>query len=56
MTPQEIAETMVAAYLDRYDRTGPFEDPEPVCLAAALRALPPGADLAAAIDALEAMG
>jgi hypothetical protein len=49
------AAAMVAAYFDRYDRTGPLEDPEPVCLAAALRAMPPGADLAAVIDALEAM-
>jgi len=59
MTPEEIAAVMVAAYLDRYDRTGPFEDPEPACLAAAMRALramPPGADLAAVIDALEGMG
>jgi hypothetical protein len=50
------AAAMVAAYFDRYDRTGPLEDPEPVCLAAALRAMPPGADLAAVIDALEVMG
>jgi hypothetical protein len=58
MTPKEIATAMVAAYFDRYDRIGPFEDPEPVCLAAALRALPrlPILDLAAVIDALEAMG
>jgi hypothetical protein len=57
MTPQEIAGTMVAAYLDRYDRTGPLEFPEPVSLAAALRALPrlPTLDLAAVIDALEGM-
>ena len=50
------AAAMVAAYFDRYDRTGPLEFPEPVSLAAALRALPPGADLAAVIDALEGMG
>jgi len=56
MTPAEIAAAMVDAYLDRYDRTGPLEDSLPVCLAAALRALPPGADLAAVIDALEEMG
>jgi hypothetical protein len=56
MTPTEIAAAMVAAYLDRCDRIGPLEDPEPECLAAALRALPPGADLSAVIDALEAMG
>jgi hypothetical protein len=57
MTPKEIAETMVAAYLDRYDRTGPLEFPEPVSLAAALRAMPrlPILDLAAVIEALEAM-
>jgi hypothetical protein len=56
MTPAEIAAAMVGAYLDRYDRTGPLEFPEPVSLAAALRALPPDADLAAVIDALEGMG
>ena len=56
MTPAEIAAVMVNAYLDRYDRTGPLEDPEPVCIAAALRAMPPGADLAAVINALEVMG
>ena len=56
MSTKEIAETMIAAYLDRYERTGPLEDPEPVCLAAALRAMPPGADLAAVINALEVMG
>jgi hypothetical protein len=56
MTPKEIATAMVDAYLDRYDRTGPLEFPEPVSLAAALRALPPGADLVAVINALEVMG
>jgi hypothetical protein len=56
MTPTEIAAVMVGAYSDRYECTGPFDDPLPVCLAAALRALPPDADLAAVIDALEGMG
>jgi hypothetical protein len=56
MTPAEIAAAMVGAYLDRYDRTGPLEFPEPVSLAAALRALPPDADLPAVINALEGMG
>jgi hypothetical protein len=56
VTAVPTAAAMVAAYFDRYDRTGPLEDPEPVCLAAALRAMPPGADLAAVIDALEVMG
>jgi hypothetical protein len=58
MTPTEIAAAMVAAYRDRYDRTGPLEDPEPACLAAALRALQlvtRRADLLAVIDALEAI-
>jgi hypothetical protein len=56
MTPADIATAMVDAYLDRYDRTGPLEFPEPVSLAAALRALPPDADLAAVIAALDGMG
>jgi hypothetical protein len=57
MIPEQIAAAMVDAYRDRYDRTGPLQDPEPACLAAALRALPrlPILDLAAVIDALEVM-
>ena len=51
--PDEIAAAMVAAYSDRHECTGPFDDPLPVCIAAALRALPPDADLAAVIYALE---
>ena len=56
MTPAEIAAVMVGAYCDRYELTGPLEEPIYACLAAALRALPPDADLAAVIDALEGMG
>jgi len=56
LTPAEIAAVMVGAYLDRYDRTGPLEFPEPVSLATALRAMPPDAELAAVIAALEGMG
>jgi hypothetical protein len=52
-SPAEIAAAMVAAYDDRHERTGPLGDPVPVCLAAALRVLPPDADLAAVIYALE---
>jgi hypothetical protein len=53
MTHTEIAAAMVAAYSDRYEWIGPLEDPLFACLAAALRALPPDADLAAVINALE---
>jgi hypothetical protein len=56
MTPEQIAAVMVGAYCDRYERTGSLEEPIYACLAAALRALPPDADLAAVIDALEGMG
>jgi hypothetical protein len=51
--PAEIAAAMVAAYSDRYERTGPLEEPIYACLAAALRVLPPDADLAAVIYALD---
>jgi hypothetical protein len=53
MTPTEIAEAMAEAYRDRYELTGALEDPIEPCLAAALRALPPGCDLAAVADAME---
>jgi hypothetical protein len=53
MTPTETAAAMIEAYAERYDLTGPLEDPIAPCLAAALRALPPDADLPAVIDALE---
>jgi hypothetical protein len=56
MTPAEIAAVMVGRYCDRHERAGPLEEPIYACLAAALRALPPDADLAAVIDALEEMG
>ncbi len=56
MTPTKIAKAMAEAYRDRYDRIGPLEDPIELCLAAALRALPPGCDLAAVADALEGLG
>ena len=36
MTSPELAAAMVAAYDDRYDRTGPLEDPVAPCLAAAV--------------------
>ena len=36
MTNPELAAAMVAAYDDRYDRTGPLEDPVAPCLAAAV--------------------
>jgi hypothetical protein len=39
MTNPELAAAMVAAYDDRYDRTGPLEDPVAPCLAAALRVM-----------------
>jgi hypothetical protein len=55
MTPEQIAAAMVDAYSDRYERTVPLVEPIYACLAAALRALPPDADLAAVIDALEGM-
>jgi hypothetical protein len=54
MTPTETAEAMIEAHYERYETVGPFEDSAPACLAAALRALPPDADLAAVIEALEA--
>jgi hypothetical protein len=53
MTPAEIAAAMIEAHYERYETVGPFEDPPAACLAAALRALPPDADLPAVIDALE---
>ncbi len=59
MTPAEIAAAMVAAYSDRYERTGSPEEPIPVCLAAALRAMQlvnRRADLLAVINELEGMG
>jgi hypothetical protein len=57
-TPTEIAEAMAEAYRDRYDylRTGPLEDPIEPCLAAALRAMPPGCDPSAVVNALEGLG
>ena len=55
MTPEQIAAVMVGRYCDRHERAGPLEEPIYACLAAALRALPPDADLAAVIDALEGM-
>jgi hypothetical protein len=55
MTPVEIAEAMAEAYRARYELTG-LEDPMGPCLAAALRALPPGCDVAAVADALEGLG
>jgi len=54
MTPAEIAEAMIEAHYERRETVGPLEDPPAACLAAALRALPPDADLAAVIEALEA--
>jgi hypothetical protein len=36
MTNPELAAAMVAAYCERYDRTGPLEDPWAPCLAAAV--------------------
>jgi hypothetical protein len=36
MADPELAAAMVAAYDDRYDRTGPLEDPVAPCLAAAV--------------------
>ena len=39
MNNSELAAAMVAAYDDRYDRTGPLEDPVAPCLAAALRVM-----------------
>jgi hypothetical protein len=56
VTPTEIAAAMIEAYAERYDLTGPLEEHTAVCLAAALRVLPPEADLPALIDALEAAG
>jgi hypothetical protein len=56
MTPADIATVMVGAYCDRYESNVSFEEPIYACLAAALRALPPDADLAAVIDALEGIG
>ncbi len=56
MTPTKIAEAMAEAYRDRCERLGPLEDPIEPCLAAALRALPPGCDVAAVADALEGLG
>jgi hypothetical protein len=55
MTPTEIAEAMAEAYDDRYESTGPFENPLPPCLAAAVRAMPPGCDPLEVADALEAL-
>ena len=55
MTPVEIAEAMAEAYLDRYELTGHLEDPVVPCLAAALRAMPQGCDVAAVADALEGL-
>jgi len=55
MNAAQIAEAMAAAYRDRYDRTGPLEDPIEPCLAAALRAMPPECDAGAVADALEAL-
>ena len=49
----EIAAAMVAAYSTRYEWIGPLEDPLFACLAAALRVLPPDADLADVIYALD---
>jgi hypothetical protein len=56
MNPTEIAEAMINAYRDRLELTETYEDPTPECLAAALRALPPGPVLAAVADALEGLG
>jgi hypothetical protein len=55
MTPIEIAEAMAEAYRDRYELIG-LEDPMGPCLAAALRAMPKGCDVAAVADALEGLG
>jgi hypothetical protein len=54
MTPAQIAAAMIEAYRQRYENVSDYDDPLNPCLAAALRALPPDADLAAVIDALEA--
>jgi hypothetical protein len=59
MNPTEIAEAMVTAYRARLERTETHEDPTPECLAAALRAMPPGRGvgrLLAVADALEGLG
>ncbi len=56
MTPAQIAEAMTAAYNERHERTETYGDPLPECLAAALRALPHGCDVAAVADALEGLG
>ena len=55
MTAAEIAAVMTAAYDERHERTETYGDPLPECLAAALRAMPPGCDVAAVADALEAL-
>ena len=39
MSTHDIATAMVAAYCERYELTGPFEEPEGPCLAAALRVM-----------------
>jgi hypothetical protein len=36
---RELATAMVAAYRERYELTGPLEEPEAPCLAAALRVM-----------------
>jgi hypothetical protein len=55
LNPTEIAAAMTAAYDERHERTDTYGDPLPECLAAALRAMPPGCDVAAVADALEAL-
>jgi len=39
MNTHDIATAMVAAYCERYELTGPFEESEGPCLAAALRVM-----------------
>jgi hypothetical protein len=39
MSTHDIATAMVAAYCERYELTGPFEESEGPCLAAALRVM-----------------
>ena len=39
MNAHDIATAMVAAYCERYELTGPFEESEGPCLAAALRVM-----------------
>jgi hypothetical protein len=56
MTPVEIAEAMIEAHYERHETVGALENPVTECLAAALRALPPGCDVAAVADALEGLG